>query len=149
MVTAAIDPPRARQLIAEAREDDAAMTPCRPRRWIGGSDAVYIDNPAGRGDVVVMEAEGPNRENDCRGIARTRNNLAALADQLEAALAEIERLRTPIGSTGLLERANKMRDRLRELGVDVDGPGYSLDPPFGRLPERVTVDTFKPRNRQR
>jgi hypothetical protein len=92
-VTAALDPARARQLIAEAREDDAAMTPAP---WeLGTAGDCDLVSFVGDDAIGVAGVCCANHRANGNGIARTRNNLAALADQLEAALAEVERLRAP------------------------------------------------------
>lgn len=85
-MTAALDPARARQLIAEAKEDDARMTPGEwsVDEW-GALGHILVD---GRSAGISSMGSRP----DAAAIARTRNNLRPLADQLEAALAEIERL---------------------------------------------------------
>lgn len=78
------DPDLIDRLVMEAREDDARMTDAP---WIGGADAVFIDNAP-----ILESCTEMDHEANCLGIARTRNNLAAMADQLEAARREIERL---------------------------------------------------------
>lgn len=84
----AYDPGKCERLIRELREDDAEMT---PPPWFGGADCVSI-RPDGR-HVVVAEMDLPERhEANASGIARTRNNLRALANQLDAARREIGRL---------------------------------------------------------
>lgn len=65
----AYDPALCERLEAEAREDDARMEPA-PWTCVGH-------------DLT---------DDDAAGILRQRNNLAAMADQLQAARAEVERL---------------------------------------------------------
>jgi hypothetical protein len=65
------NPTEAQRLIAEARDDDARMVRAP---WSG--------------DEMI-----PTSDKDCAAIARTRNNLPTLADQLEAAGREVERLK--------------------------------------------------------
>lgn len=83
------------RLIAEAREDDARMT-----------DAPWDCVPL----VVRHFADVRPTGADAFGVARQRNNLSALADQLEAARAEIDRMRP------VVEAAERYRD---------DGPAYA------------------------
>ncbi len=85
-MTAAYNPAEVERLIAEAREDDHQMTPVP---WTGGADAVFLAD-----DTALLETQVRERRlEDSRGVARTRNNLAVMADQLEAADAEIVSLR--------------------------------------------------------
>lgn len=77
-MTAKYDPDETARLIAEAREDDARMTP-----------APWDDIPL----IVRIDDDTQPTNSDARGIARTRNNLATLADQFDAAqqrIAELE-----------------------------------------------------------
>ena len=103
-MTADYNPTEAQSLIAGAREDDARMTRAPWTTPTGtrllGSVTVVID---GR-DRQVAAACGQAAQFDdsadvgvqlginAAGIARSRNNLRALADQLEAAGREVERL---------------------------------------------------------
>ena len=101
------------RLCREAREDDARMTvapwstPSAPR--LSGSVTVFIDGhdhqvaQASADAASCLDAPAPNYKSDgsagrrlrdnATGIARTRNNLRAMTDQLEAAATEIARLR--------------------------------------------------------
>jgi hypothetical protein len=76
----ALDPALCARLVSEVRTDDESMTPA-PWHAVGFDllDADYKD----------IEP----RPSEAIAIARTRNNLRDLADQLEAALAEVERMR--------------------------------------------------------
>ena len=121
----------AARLVAEAREDDEQMTPgpwsMDPVRYDGHGVQLYFPrlrffgDPDGEypwsGSIVVNECNGPMRlHNDTTaGIARTRNNLAALVAQLEAAGAEVERLTKERDEAravaGIGEWANDVRQR--------------------------------------
>lgn len=96
----AYNPAEVARLIAEAKEDDARMVPV-PWVWNGSSyrlEGPYdelpdaeIDDPGIR--HCIIETDGghyPPGAIVATAIARTRNNLAALADQLEAAREMIE-----------------------------------------------------------
>lgn len=75
------------RLVREAREDDARMTPAP---WETSEPSEYIICEQGAiGDTYCGRTEDIA---NAIGIARTRNNLRAMADQLEAARAEVERL---------------------------------------------------------
>lgn len=91
----------AERLVAEALEDDGRMTqgPWEAQafsRWGEGIDAV-----GGRWRIFLRGHVNPQtnsrdcdwRRADAHGIARTRNNLRAMAEQLRAASALIEQLR--------------------------------------------------------
>lgn len=120
-----VDLPTARRLIAEAREDDERMTKAPWRA--DGVDIFTITDSSGQGfpldrypdsvDVVVGNCDGcgnrgvgVQRAGDELAIARTRNNLAAMAEQLELALAEVARMR-PVYEAAIHERRME-----RELG---------------------------------
>lgn len=87
------------RLCREAREDDEAAT---PGPWevgerVAESAATLRAHPCIRGrepldpiDVIIPFGRAYS---DARAIARTRNNLRAIADQLEAVGREIERMR--------------------------------------------------------
>lgn len=83
----AYDPNVIDRLVREAREDDARMT---RGTWsatpMSSSDdhAVIIEAPPRSSACDHYIAEEVS-EGDAEAIARTRNNLAAMADQLEAA----------------------------------------------------------------
>jgi hypothetical protein len=85
------DPAEVERLIAEAREEDAQMTPV-PWRADSAAGIVFGDGGHVDGAIEVFRMEAESLIADPDAIARTRNNLHALADQLEAARAEIERL---------------------------------------------------------
>lgn len=103
-MTAKHNPDEVARLIAEARADDERMTPAP---WETGEDpgesaATLRARPCIRGrdpgdwvDVIVPFGRAYS---DAAGIARTRNNLRAMADQLEAAQAEIDTLRAAIAN---------------------------------------------------
>lgn len=89
-MTTTYDPAESERLIAEAREDDARL-PVGP--WIAGRHGyVSAPNPAGGPGSTrcpLRDNTGDPRATDA--ISRTRNNLRAMADQLEAARAEMSR----------------------------------------------------------
>jgi hypothetical protein len=75
------------RLLREAREDDARMVPAPWTARVHGS--------MGPDHFVLTRSDGDYdllEKDDALAIARTRSNLRAMADQLEAALAEIDRL---------------------------------------------------------
>jgi hypothetical protein len=88
----ALDPALCARLVSEAREDDAKMTP-GPWTHDDVAGEVHGDGAHEQGPVLIARVGDESLCWDCGAIARTRNNLRALADQLEAALAEIEELR--------------------------------------------------------
>lgn len=69
------------RLVTEAREDDARMPPAP---W----DTLPL--------IVRLHRDDTPRAWVSYGVARMRNNLPTIADQLEAACAEVERLRAAI-----------------------------------------------------
>lgn len=91
-MTATYNPTEIERLIAEAREDDARMTDAP---WYGDSVAgvLFGDGNHADGSIELAHMDGEAKEFDPDAIARTRNNLRSVADQLEAAKAEIDRLR--------------------------------------------------------
>lgn len=96
----AYDPAEVERLIAEAREDDQRMVPA-PWTWF--DDVVLWNEEA---DHCVLSHGGPLwpvSEEHKVGIARTRNNLTSMADQLEAAKVVIENL------TGMERAARAIR----------------------------------------
>ena len=100
------DPALCERLARETREDDARMTPTpwKRRPWPefavdGPSYPICIINDDDDRRPLINESKAQCDDEDANGIARTRNNLRALADQFEAARAEIERL------TGCMEIA--------------------------------------------
>jgi len=91
-MTADYDPTEAHRLIAEAREDDARMTPAP---WSCDEEIAVVYGNADDHDgveVACLGEEANNYDGDGLGIARFRNNLPAFADQLEAAGREVERI---------------------------------------------------------
>jgi hypothetical protein len=88
----AYNPAEVERLIAEAREDDARMT---NGPWHGDSVAgiLFGDGNHEDGSIELAHMDGEAKEFDPVAIARTRNNLAAMVDQLEFARIEIDRLR--------------------------------------------------------
>jgi hypothetical protein len=88
----AYDPEVVARLVAEAREDDQRMADAP---WGVEDGRLYSRGPLSANDLGPIELATLNdglAGDD--GIARSRNNLRALADQLMAASAEAERLRS-------------------------------------------------------
>lgn len=124
------NPAEAERLIAEAREDGQRMTPA-PWEWNADRNQllgpykeppdVEIDDPGIR--HCIIETDGghyPPGAAVGTAIARQRNNLAAMADQLEAARAETERLRalwesTPLSVTAVAFANQNQRERILAL----------------------------------
>lgn len=86
-----LDPALCARLIAEAREDDGRMTSVP---WHGDevSGIVFGDGNHDDGSIELARMQGEALIGDAEAIARARNNLRSLADQLEAALAEAARI---------------------------------------------------------
>ena len=82
-----IDPALCDRIIAEAREDDERMSPAP---WRTAKDGWVVWTSAMNSPDLAWFT--PNTVADSLGIARTRNNLRVIADQLEAATAEAGRL---------------------------------------------------------
>ncbi len=83
-MTVSHDPMLCARLIAEAHDDDASMLPAT---WVAEDDELYSDSQ--RMGTVQVAGFTQDADEECqRGIARTRNNLRDLADQLEAACAD-------------------------------------------------------------
>jgi hypothetical protein len=91
------DATTAGELVRQAREDDERMTPGPWRVSMSGYSVKShdIDSPivtvvptATQARLIDVERWLPNAD----GIVHMRNNLRAMADQLEAACAEVERL---------------------------------------------------------
>jgi NTP pyrophosphatase (non-canonical NTP hydrolase) len=76
----------AARLIAEAREDDRRMT---PSPWVVNGDYLY-HHSEDDGTVELASFSGDACVDDDAAVARTRNNLAPLADQLDAALLRLQ-----------------------------------------------------------
>lgn len=91
----ALDPALCARLVGEAREDDELMTDAP---WHGDSNVgvLFGDGLHADGAIELAHMDGEAKEFDPVAIARTRNNLRDLADQLEAALAEVARMRPVI-----------------------------------------------------
>lgn len=90
-MSAEVDPEVCRRLVAECSEDDQRMT---PGRWIGGADCVTVykaKHERGAGAVLAEMTQDERHEDNAVGIARTRNNLPAIAAQLTAAAELHER----------------------------------------------------------
>lgn len=83
--TATYNPDEVERLVREAREDDARMT---PGPWLASVDTVRLRDGSMLADMMLRN----RRPEDAPAIARQRNNLAAMADQLEAARREIDSL---------------------------------------------------------
>lgn len=101
-MTAQYDAAESARLVAEAREDDARMTPVP---W----DCVPL--------IVRHFVDVRPTGADAFGVARTRNNLSSIADQLEAAVAEAEhsegwRMQCAANERGM-QRLTAERDSLR------------------------------------
>jgi hypothetical protein len=78
-------------LIAKARQDDARM-PDTPWHGDSVSGILFGDGNHDDGSIELAHMDGEAKEFDPVAIARTRNNLPAIADQLEAAGDEIPAL---------------------------------------------------------
>ena len=91
------------RLVREAREDDARMTPgpwetSEPSEYIICDQGAIGDTYCGRTEDIANAA----------GITRTRNNLRAMADQIEAARTRIAELEVAI--RGVLDVAPAVTD---------------------------------------
>jgi hypothetical protein len=84
----ALDPALCARLVSEAREDDRRMTPAP---WIAEADVLYHHSEED-GTIELAKFSGEATVDEDSAIARTRNNLRDLADQLEAALDYNQRL---------------------------------------------------------
>lgn len=118
-MTAIYNPAEVERLVAEAREDDARMTQgpwTEPdgNRLRGAVNALVggvhrqvaqasAEAPSAEDDLDCgpLDIAGPRLLANASGIARTRNNLRAMADQLEAARAEVDRLTECMRVAGL------------------------------------------------
>lgn len=84
-MTATYNPAEVERLVREAREDDARMTSMgQDGDWIADRDAVVVKRRP--------RAEIHCNPTNALAIARTRNNLRAMADQLEAAREMADRV---------------------------------------------------------
>ncbi len=110
------------RLIAEARKDDARMT---PGQWIGGADCVVVyknEHECVAEAVIAEMGEDERHEDNAAGIARARNNLGSVADQLEAGLAEVSALNRHVEDIGKAQdRAEANEKATYEENVDLRG----------------------------
>lgn len=109
-MTAPWDPEAAKRRVAQLREDDARMTP-------GPWDCIPL--------VVRLYSNVRPLASDSIHVARLRNNAESLADLLEAAMVEIERLRADHSlarsiSESLVVAAQKHIDEADRLRPVVD-----------------------------
>lgn len=79
------------ELIAQAREDDGRMIG-GSWRAVGFGVILEIESSLTHQDGANVGVAEDIRRDDALGICRTRNNLRRMADQLEAAIAEVSRL---------------------------------------------------------
>ncbi len=116
----ALDPALCARLVAEAREDDGRMTPAL---WVAEADSLYHDSKDD-GPILLAEFSGEATVGEDTAIARQRNNLRDMADQLEAALAEVAslsrdgaRLRADLSE--VQDHHDTQRDRAQKLAAEV------------------------------
>lgn len=114
----AYNPDEVEQLIAEAREDDARMTRA-PWNVDGKTGIMYGDYRSDEGAIDIAIVVRKEAAYDVDAIARTRNNLAVLADQLEAARLEIDRLQH--ANASLIPGAMLTTTEIACLRVERDG----------------------------
>ncbi|HEU4727717.1 MAG TPA: hypothetical protein VFT22_07505 [Kofleriaceae bacterium] len=130
MTTTIYDPDLTARPIAEAKEDDARMTRAP---WVGGADAVFEG-----GDPLLETVRQERHEADSSGVARTRNNLRALADQLEAARRHIEYLenvaRAFVEQRKSLDAARVDASRVPGLTASLDEARWERDVALKREP---------------
>lgn len=127
------DPTKAAELVRMAMEDDERMT---PGNWHAADCfspqivlyAVPADKAAlrqvGEGDLLYLgrvyaDDAGKGRQN-MYGIARTRNNLRALAEQLSFAMQEIERLRESTAHGEALVELHRTSTEKADLAIALD-----------------------------
>jgi hypothetical protein len=91
-MTADYNPTEAQRLIANALEDDKRMTPVP---WSAEADCLYSEHD---GTIKLATFTGGALVDDDAAVARSRNNLKALADQLEAARREVNGLKRELAS---------------------------------------------------
>lgn len=138
------DPAEAERLITEAREDDARMVqiegheraPWRAveatRKDIGRLrhyvTCIPEDHPCWSGNDMVAwsrlgiwTSDGVTEQVFAEAIARTRNNLRAMADQLEAARADVVTIRTAHSAD--LARLRSDLDDARKVAAAAVGDG--------------------------
>lgn len=138
-MTVTYDDAEAERLIAEAREDDARLV---PPPW-----TAHAHGSMGPDYFVLTRSDGDHdllEKNDALGIARTRNNLRALADQLEAIRVEMRRRTEEWGDAeSEVDRLRAMERRLQEwagqLDATRDQPGAVGPFISAELRNRMTV----------
>jgi hypothetical protein len=86
-----IDPTHAARLARETLEDDARAE-CAP--WKDEPNGIYHEH----GTIIVRTDGDPRDAPTLAAIARLRNNARPLAEQLQAALDEVERLKRTLMS---------------------------------------------------
>lgn len=123
----AYNPAEVERLIAEAREDDARMTRAP---WVSRHDDVKAAPPGYRlGSAQIRCDDSADQvpggclvpffvlhHTTADAIARTRNNLRAMAEQLESARAEVDHLTAALPNWSHAE-ALQQRDALIAAGV--------------------------------
>lgn len=121
------------RLAAEMREDDARMTPAPWVQRVTWDAYGRIDGPQWPVAHVlhddderhaIDEDTAAYADGDISGIARLSNNALAAAEQLEAAVAEIERLTRErdevLGEGVLSQRVCDIENDRAQLRADVD-----------------------------
>lgn len=110
-MTATYNPAEVERLIAEAREDDRKLERAPWTATKHGS--------MGSRDFVMTRGDGSYEivdQDEAEALSRARNNLRSLADQLEAARAEVERLTAALPNWSHAE-ALQQRDALIAANV--------------------------------
>jgi chromosome segregation ATPase len=116
-MTVDYDPAEVARLEAEARRDHERMT---PGPWVAEGDELYSDTR--QGGTIQLAGFTQDADEGCQlAIARTRNNLQSIADQLGAGRREVERVtkrwrdeEQAINRKDIqLDEARADRDRLR------------------------------------
>lgn len=147
-MTAKYDPAEVERLVREAREDDARMTRApwttpTGTRFLGAVSAIIggverqVAASAGQApqfdDVPDV---GRALADNASAIARTRNNLRAVADQLEAARAEVEALTVARNAdrTEWMTTYEAMRAEIEALRCGADRSVTIADEAFGLGP---------------
>jgi hypothetical protein len=110
------DKDEAARLVAELREDDTRMT---PTPWVRGEHEDHIGGDADdpEGPCHIVTTEGQAMIADAGGLIRLRNSAPVLADQLEAAMAEIERLNAKLNEPilDIIRERDRFRTELVQL----------------------------------
>lgn len=103
-MTAKYDPAEAARLAAEASEDDERLQSRGDGSWYASHEGrVYA--LADGVSLTVCSVRGGEPRPQAAALARTRNNLCAISDQLHAAMAEIDRLSRDLDeATHVIER---------------------------------------------